>query len=580
MAGAAPTTEPVAPGELVLGRYRPVKPLGAGGSGSVWLARDEQTGLEVALKIVTREGKAGSRAEREAEAAARLTHERCVRVRGLGHDERHVYIAYDYVPGETMRDAMRGGRLDDAAAVEAAAQVLDGLAHAHAHGIVHRDVKPANVLLAAGPEVSVRLLDFGLAHMQEAETLTAAGDVPGTLAYISPERLAGAAASPEADIWAVGVLLWESLAGYHPFWTSSLLETAQRIGDGAPPLATARPDLPKPLLAAVDSALALDPAERPPAQRLAVLLREGRRRRAPKPKPRPRPKPGRARVVAPRVPTPRMPSSLPLARVLPAAAAGLFAGWAAARLPFFPAGWDVGLAVAAAALTLVRPRAGLALALAVPFFPLGNVSAGLALLYGALALAWLALAWKEPRSGLFLVLGPLLAPFGALGLLPLLAQCVSGRTRRAIQTAAAVLLAAVVAGLRAVPYPFGAGPSPLGIGVTGSGRPVAVAEELVRALSAHPVLATEAAVLAAASVLLPYAQRRGAWGAAVFGAALLAGTLLAAPLAAALPLVLTAWITAPAVAWRSGDPGVRELVARVRAALPSTRTAEGRAGAG
>src|ERR1700751_5770245 len=113
MAGAAPTTEPVAPGELVLGPYRPVKPLGTGGSGSVWLARDEQTGLEVALKIVTREGKAGSRAEREAEAAARLTHERCLRARALAHDERHVYIAYDYVPGETLRDAMRGGRLDD-----------------------------------------------------------------------------------------------------------------------------------------------------------------------------------------------------------------------------------------------------------------------------------------------------------------------------------------------------------------------------------------------------------------------------------------------------------------------------------
>src|SRR5580765_8191295 len=119
MAAAPPTAETVAPGELVMDRWRPIKPLGSGGSGSVWLARDERTGLDAALKIVTREGKAGSRAEREAAAAARLSHERCLRARALAHDERHVYIAYDYVPGETLRDAMRGGRLDDAAALEA-----------------------------------------------------------------------------------------------------------------------------------------------------------------------------------------------------------------------------------------------------------------------------------------------------------------------------------------------------------------------------------------------------------------------------------------------------------------------------
>src|ERR671922_902580 len=146
--------------ELVLGRYRPLKPLGSGGSGSVWLARDEATGLDVALKIVPREGKAASRAEREALAAARLRHERCLRAYGLERDSRNVYIAYEYVPGDTLRQALRAGSLDDASAVEAAAQVLEGLAHAHARGIVHRDVKPSNVLVADTPELSVRLLDF------------------------------------------------------------------------------------------------------------------------------------------------------------------------------------------------------------------------------------------------------------------------------------------------------------------------------------------------------------------------------------------------------------------------------------
>src|SRR4051812_31024851 len=176
---------------LVLGRYRPLKPLGSGGMGSVWHAHDEKRNREVALKIVPRTGTAGPRAEREAAAAAQLKHPACIRAYALARDEGHVYIAYEYVPGRTLRHALEDGSLDDEAAVEAVAQVLEGLAHAHAEGIVHRDVKPANVLLAEGAGISVKLLDFGLALMREEETLTAAGDVPGTLAYISPERLGG-----------------------------------------------------------------------------------------------------------------------------------------------------------------------------------------------------------------------------------------------------------------------------------------------------------------------------------------------------------------------------------------------------
>ena len=260
-------------GELVLDRYRPLRPLGSGGSGSVWLARDERNGLDVALKIVPREGKAAHRAEREAEAASRLRHERCLRAYGFGSDSGHVYIAYEYVGGRTLREAMRGGELRDGQAVEAAAQILDGLAHAHSRGIVHRDVKPSNVLLAEDDGISVRLLDFGLAQFDEAETLTAVGDVPGTLAYISPERLRGEEACSASDIWAVGVLLWEALAGKHPFWGVPLPQMAGTIEAGCPPLQPERPDLPKRLLSAISHALAHDPSRRPPAAALANELR-------------------------------------------------------------------------------------------------------------------------------------------------------------------------------------------------------------------------------------------------------------------------------------------------------------------
>src|SRR2546427_84994 len=145
--------------------------------------------------------------------------------------------------------------------------------------IVPRDVKPSNVLLAEADHVDVRLLDFGLAQMAEFDTLTGLGDIPGTLAYISPERLHGQVATPAADIWAVGVLLWEALAGEHPFWGGDLTETSRRIQQGAPPLEALRPDLSKHVLATVGSALVTSPQRRPSAARLADELRSLPKRR-------------------------------------------------------------------------------------------------------------------------------------------------------------------------------------------------------------------------------------------------------------------------------------------------------------
>src|SRR5438874_1037912 len=340
MSSAAPALEGAG---LVLNRYRPLRPLGSGGSGSVWLVRDEQTGLEVALKIVPREGKAAARAEREAAAAARLRHPSCLRAYAFARDPRHVYIAYEFVPGRTVREALRAGELKDRDAIEACAQICEALAHAHAAGILHRDVKPSNVLLADGDGVSARLLDFGLARMAEAETLTAHGDVPGTLAYISPERLAGDESTAAADVWSIGVMLWESLSGRHPFWQSSMLDTARAIEQGAPKLETLRPDLPRRLLELVDRSLSLSPSRRPAAAELAHALRGAaapRRQKASR----------KARTATPAEAT----------RLGAAALAGGFAAWTAAELPFYPHGWPVALALGVAGLAAFRARLGLA----------------------------------------------------------------------------------------------------------------------------------------------------------------------------------------------------------------------------
>jgi hypothetical protein len=494
--------------------------------------RDEQSARDVALKVVPREGKAGSRAEREVEAATRLRHPRCLRALALERDDRHVYVAYEYVAGRTLREALRHGELDDAAAVEAGAQVLEALAHAHGKGIVHRDVKPANVMLEDTDGVSVRVLDFGLAQLEEADTLTAAGDVPGTLAYIAPERLAGRDASGAADVWSVGVVLWEALVGRHPFSAFSPLETARRVAAGAPSLATLRPDLPRRLTDVVDGMLSPAPGRRPEAKDAAARLRAGWNQLSERP---------RAAV-----------SRTTLAeRIGPAALAAVYAGGASWLLPFFPHGWPFLIAALAFVAGLASPGAALAFALAVPILPLGNLSLGLALVYSALALGWVVAFARDTRSSLLFLLGPALAPAGALPLVPMLVLSARGAVRRAVLAAAAVPVAALAAGLTHGSLPFTHEAAPRTLGLAGVSRPGEALDALTGFFASHPALWIEALTLTAAAIAVPYVVRQGVWGAAAWGAVFLAAALLAPTGAvAAFPTVLWVWIAAALLAVR------------------------------
>ena len=560
--------EPVQPSGLVLGRYRPLRPLGTGGSGSVWLARDERSGIEVALKIIPKEGHAESRAEREAEAATRLRHPHCLRAYGLESDDKHLYIPYEYVPGSTLRHSLRRGELGDAGAIEAAAQVLDGLASAHEQGIVHRDVKPSNILVAEEETISVRLFDFGLAQIADADTLTAVGDVPGTLAYISPERLHGETAGPPADVWAVGVLLWEALSGHHPFWRDSPLETGEEIKTGAPSIREARPDLPDRLVVAVDAALSVDPAQRPTAAALSRELRASREKRTVKAA---RPRPSlrfRPRAVA----------EIALAPAL----AAVVAGWVTAAFPFYPARWPLLLAALAAGLTAVRPRLGLAFTLAVPIFPLGNLSFGLAVAYSVLAAGWLVLMWGDPRRGLLFGSGIVLGPLGLLGLMPLVVVRVRRGVRRAAHMLAAVLVAGAAAGVHGSSIPFDGAPA-ASLGIAESEHPLAVAQAVWSWLLAAPALGIEALLLAAVAAALPLVARQGDFAIAIFVGALLVATLVAAPNVAAVPLVVTGWVTYLVLTLRSRHEreesaerrSVGTLLAQTRARFADRLTAAG-----
>ncbi len=525
--------------ELVLGRYRPVRPLGSGGNGSVWLARDEQTGLDVALKIIAREGKAAARAEREALAAKRLRHERCVRAYDVGHDSSHVYIAYEYVPGRTLREVLRAGALSDDDAVEVAAQLLDALAHAHRTGIVHRDVKPSNVLVEDREnELAVRLLDFGLAQFDGADTLTAVGDVPGTLAYIAPERLAGEEATAESDVWAVGVVLWEALADKHPFWGVPLQEVARSIEAGAPSLARERPDLPRRVLTAVDHALDPDPATRPRASSLASDLRRSVGSAVPLETERRK----RAEISAP--------TDL-VARLVPAALAAVTAGLGATLLPFWPSFLVAALVVAAAVSAALRPRLGLAIALSAPVFPLGNEARSLAVVYCVFALGWLALTWRDARMGLLFAAGPLLAPLGALALVPLAVQPACGTVRRAVQGATAVLAAVLVTGVSSGALPVSGAPvEPIDISPLDTSTRVAAG--VWQTLALHPAVLVGSLVIAIAAASLPYARAGSRYGIGVVGGVLVVGTIAAGAGVAACLLVAFVWGLAAVRAARTG----------------------------
>jgi hypothetical protein len=212
--------------------------------------------------------------------------------------------------------------------------------------------------------------------------------------------------------------------------------------------------------------------------------------------------------------------------------------------------------VVAGVLAFLRPRAGLAVALAVPVLPLGNVALGLAILYAGAAALWLALHAREPHYGLLPAAAPLLALVGALALAPLLVQPLRSPLRRAAAAAAAVFVAAVVAGIRGDPLPLTGEIAPELQGIVAAENPLAPARELLAAAVGQPGLVLVAAALALAAALLPASLALGGYGVAALGSALVAAALLPAPEVDALPVLAAVWLMCAALwAWSVREPG-------------------------
>ncbi|MGH2902316.1 MAG: serine/threonine-protein kinase, partial [Solirubrobacteraceae bacterium] len=287
---------------LLLDRYRLIECLGAGGFGVVWRAHDELLHRDVAVKRIALgvggDPIDGERASREALAGARLAHPAIVVLHEACAAEDAFYLISELIHGDTLAELIAAGALTDGELLEIGLALAGALAHAHARGVIHRDVKPQNVLVPHQPDERggiAKLADFGGARLTGEDALTRPGDVLGTLAYMAPEQSEGREVSEPADLYALALVLYEAFSGVNPVRGVTPAATARRIGSRLEPLERRRGDLPRSLTRAIDRALLSEPGQRGELDDLQVALEQalahgpkGMRRSRELPSPSPR----------------------------------------------------------------------------------------------------------------------------------------------------------------------------------------------------------------------------------------------------------------------------------------------------
>jgi eukaryotic-like serine/threonine-protein kinase len=425
-------------GETVLGRFLIEERIGSGGFGTVYRAWDERLQRPVAVKVIDREHGA-PRVTREAQAVARLAHRNIATLYELATDGERAFLVSELIEGETLRLLGRRGELSDRLFAKVGADSAAALTHAHRAGVVHRDVKPENILVCEGahqrdPSNSwgeAKLVDFGIARIAGEKSLTATGAVVGTLAYMAPEQADGLRPGPTADVYSLALTLYECFCGEHPLVRENPAATARAIGEPIPPLGAIRPELPQAVTETIDSCLDPDPEERPLASELEAVLVAQANQLDGDPLPAVEPLDWEEDGPLPR----RLPS---LARLLPAAgvaALGLAALFATgAPVPI------AALALVPGVLAMGRPRPAYALqlALVVLWALIGAGESGTAVLIALLGAPLLATPIEGdaiPLPGL----APILGLIGLGPVYPALAGLTRGAAGRAILGAAGYL---------------------------------------------------------------------------------------------------------------------------------------------
>jgi eukaryotic-like serine/threonine-protein kinase len=274
------TLVPARADTLVLGRYRLLERLGAGGFGVVWSAHDERLGREVALKRIflptEDDDSVAERAAREAQATARLSHPAIVALYEARREGEAFYLVSELVQGDTLATLIAEDALADEEILRIGVAISSALEHAHARGVIHRDVKPQNILVPEEPseQAPAKLTDFGGARLAGEDVLTRTGDVLGTLAYMAPEQCEGRGATAQADLYSLALVLYEALSGVNPVRGATPTATARRIGTVLTPLERHRPDLPPALTRTLDAAMSPAPSHRGTLPELREALEE------------------------------------------------------------------------------------------------------------------------------------------------------------------------------------------------------------------------------------------------------------------------------------------------------------------
>lgn len=423
---------------LVLARYEPIRRLGSGGFGTVWLARDLKLSRLVALKkIPVPDATVAERARRESLAAARLQHPSIVSLYESAADDEAFYLVSEHVRGATLGDLQREGALSDLDVLEIGIALCDALAHAHKRGVIHRDVKPQNVIIpdtaAADGSTMAKLTDFGIAQLSGDDALTMTGDVVGTLAYMAPEQAEGQETTASSDLYSLALCLYEAFSGVNPVRARGAAATARRVGRNLPSLERLRRDLPRELCHAIDSAVVPDPVGRGSISGLRSALAAA--------VPQVRDEPGTVAGAPLDAITPTA-ESAPLAmptRILGALGTGALAYGALSLLGPDPPTEPAWIAIGVAAAVALLPRVGwLASATALCLWLAVSGAAGISLLLFfavlpvPLALARAPQLWSAPGAA------PVLGIGGLAGLYPTL----GGQVRTAAERAAVGVLGA------------------------------------------------------------------------------------------------------------------------------------------
>ncbi len=528
---------PLFPEGIVADRYRIIETIGVGGSATVFEAEDLQSGEMVAIKAIPAQEKLRRRARREMRAASALDHGAIVRMLGSEEDDDYIYVVFELVRGNDLSIVLKEKRLEESEVLRAVAAVCDALEHAHARGVIHRDVKPGNILLRE--DGILKLTDFGIAQIDQPDA-TVDESLLGTLSYMAPEQVRGEMLTGSVDVWAAALVAYEALTRKNPYRSKNPIELAEKHRSLRLSLRKERPDLPEAATKMIDRALDLDNQRRPlPGQlrdallRGAVAMERGEAELDPAVvlpliEPRVRLRERWLRAVPDRPERePGQPIDLfeqsaaetriaaLVTRMLPywPSALTVVAGTALlGALSFYPTDWPLAIALLAAVVALRLPFVAGALVLAAALPLAGNLAFGLVPVAALVGVVWIALLVRDGRRLLLPALAPLLTLCFAWTIFLLLAGSASRPYVRAATGAAGALTMTMV------------------LGLSGYGSP----------LVATSALATLPTQLAGADDAIATA--------AIVGSAIGVGPLLLAGLWAVLAL------TAPAVLRAKGRP--------------------------